>query len=88
MDTQKIRKSLFSEPLNEGDTGYLIEASRPAGWESYRLSPRPGRTNMSGQERLDGWLGMTDTINRYAHGYRAVTKITRTHYHLTARNED
>ena len=87
MDTQKIRKSLFGESLNEGDAGYLIKASRPTGWESYRLSAQPGRTNMSGQERLDGWLGMTDNINRYARGYRAVTNITRTHYHLTAIDE-
>jgi len=34
----------------------------------FEIQDAPGRTNMSGEERLDGWLGTTSDWASYAHG--------------------
>jgi len=34
----------------------------------YNIQTKPRRTNMSGEERTDGWLGCTGDWDRHAHG--------------------
>jgi hypothetical protein len=37
-------------------------------WKPLTLQRQPGRTNMSGEIRVDGWLGTTDNVYRAALG--------------------
>jgi hypothetical protein len=50
---------------------YLILSSPTmirSGGDSYYLSRRPGRTNMSHEPKVHGWLGTTNDIAAYAQG--------------------
>jgi hypothetical protein len=66
----------------DGERRYLIEVKPVGGSVVYILSKYPGRTNSSHAERLDGWLGQTDNVNRDARGYYEVVGRSRTHLHL------
>lgn len=57
--------------LDAGPEGplYVIEFTNlNTRYNVINIESRPGRTNMSGDERETGWLGTTDNMNRYAHG--------------------
>jgi len=58
-------------------TYYVIECKRQPGCVGYDelgnnteivIQTRPGRTNMSHEERASGWLGTTNNYYAYAHG--------------------
>jgi hypothetical protein len=54
--------------LPEGSPGFMIEIS-PQGKENrFVLQSDPGRTNMSHEAKLFGWLGETNNVSRTAHG--------------------
>jgi hypothetical protein len=47
---------------------YLIRVCPEQGAERYELRSEPGRTNMGGKIRYEGWLGTTNGVARYAEG--------------------
>jgi hypothetical protein len=53
---------------------YLILVSPERGEDHYQLRTEPGRTNMSHEPRLHGWLGTTNNVARYAEGCVEVYK--------------
>lgn len=46
------------------------------GWERRRFDSQPGRTNMSHEIRLDGWLGTTNDIEHTAAGHWQIESAT------------
>lgn len=60
-----------------GDEFYLIHVySFTSG--TYSIGqPFPGRTNMSGEDRVNGWLGCTDNVDRVADGKWVVEKVVK-----------
>lgn len=69
-----------------GRTFYVVECEYQRGstgsGTAYELRDEPGRTNMSHEPRLHGWLGTTDNVYRYALGRYEVVGRSRTHLHL------
>jgi hypothetical protein len=62
----EIAESEWMQP--EPGRYYLILWSPQQGPDMYSLSSEPGRTNMSREPRLHGWLGTTNNTARYAEG--------------------
>lgn len=63
-------------PLQVGQEFYLIEAEHiTEGWKVQTLSPRPGRTNMSREPLVTGWLGTTNDISRDAVGQWRISEV-------------
>jgi hypothetical protein len=66
-----------------GKRCYVTTTERPRSTHpTYHFSVRPGRTNMSHEERVKGWLGTTNDVYRSALGYFEVTGHSSTHLHL------
>jgi hypothetical protein len=66
----------------EGETGYLVrrtftspDALRACVDDVYLLWTRPGRTNLSHEVRVKGWLGDSMNLSDYALGHVRVTKV-------------
>ena len=59
------------EPL-PGDY-FLIRVVPQDREDHYELARQPGRTNMSHEEMLTGWLGETNNVSRYAEGAVRIT---------------
>lgn len=67
----------------QGQQVYVVTSERPrATHPTYTFRATPGRTNLSHEERVKGWLGSTDNVNRYALGRYEVTGHSSTHLHL------
>ena len=84
--TRIAHKSWVRECLPEvGSRGYLIGTTNVSpnavrsgySTEYHHLADQPGRTNMSNEERLRGWLGTTNDIQEYAYGYVEVIEVNR-----------
>ena len=57
---------------------FLIEVhNQSSGARWYSLEMQPGRTNMSHEVQLDGWLGTTNNIDRTACGAVEVYRDAR-----------
>lgn len=69
------------QTIGVGDEFYLIDVYSSNGFgkpRSYSIAqPVPGRTNMSGEERVDGWLGCTDNVDRTANGKWVVKEVIK-----------
>lgn len=65
-----------------GKRTYVTTTSRPRQGETYHLNAQPGRTNLSHEARIKGWLGTTDNIYRSALGYFEVIGHSSSHLHL------
>lgn len=64
-------------PIQPGQEFYLIEISHlHKGWSRRRFDNHPGRTNMSHEERIDGWLGTTNDIQSMALGHWRIDSVT------------
>lgn len=65
--------------LEPGTEFYLIHVFSSNGCgkpRSYSIGqPWPGRTNMSHEERVNGWLGCTDNVDRTADGKWVVREV-------------
>jgi hypothetical protein len=59
-----------------------------ANFTTYLLQEEPGRTNMSHEPRVRGWLGTTDNVHHEALGYYEVTGQSSTHLHLREVEEE
>jgi len=57
-----------------GDYYLLQRVDTRSGEERWLLSTDPGRTNMSHETRLSGWLGTTNDIAMYARGHVRVSR--------------
>jgi hypothetical protein len=67
------------QQFNIGDIIYPILVEPENGAERYTYSHRPGQTNMSHEERIDGWLGCTDGVHQTALGkYEIIGFTSRT----------
>ncbi len=72
-----IPKKCFDSSLKRR-TGYLIESHRlDSKEENYYIQQNPGRTNMSNQEKLSGWLGNSYGTYSRAHGIVAILGYNR-----------
>ncbi len=61
---------------------YLVEIVPERGGDRYELRDEPGRTNMSCEPRVTGWLGTTDNVARYGRGCVRVTRDARGRVHI------
>ena len=67
-------------PTNVGDVGFLIESTNNGYGGSvttHYMQEEPGRTNMSHEPRLHGWLGETNNISKHAKGMARVTRVSK-----------
>lgn len=72
------------QTIGVGDEFYLIHVYSPTSG-NYSIGQQfPGRTNMSGKERVNGWLGCTDNVDRTADGKWVVEKVVK----LTGRDNE
>jgi hypothetical protein len=62
--------------LRVGDVIYPIEREWDSGETMITYSDRPGRTNMSHEERVSGWLGCTNDVHETALGEYEIVGIT------------
>jgi hypothetical protein len=64
-------------PIQPGQEFYLIEISHiHKGWERRRFDDRPGKTNMSHEEKLSGWLDTTNDVALEARGHWRIDSVT------------
>ena len=56
-----------SDYLEDGDY-YLIKVCPERGEDHWVLRDEPGRTNVSHEPRVEGWLGTTDNVARFGRG--------------------
>lgn len=67
--------------VKPGTEFYLINVTSTKGFGKPRSfsigQPHPGRTNMSGEKRVNGWLGCTDDVDRSADGRWVVRKVLK-----------
>lgn len=76
MATQWIGDEISS--FNVGDVGFLIRKYHATkGWEKFELRDHPGKTNMSLEIKLDGWLGSTNDISATALGVWKVVRVAK-----------
>jgi hypothetical protein len=66
--------------LRPGQVIYPVQHTNiRTGHESISVDTRPGRTNLSGEERTEGWLGTTNDVAAHALGaFEVVSVRTRT----------
>lgn len=81
------RRRMKAENLADLDTlvghdFYVIRRESEQRGVRYVLQIEPGRTNMSREPRVKGWLGNTDGIDFRAQGQFTVTGRSATHLHL------
>ena len=57
-----------------GGIGFLVYVSTVGKVDHYTLQSDPGRTNMSGEALLRGWLGSTNDVGRGAVGMGEVVR--------------
>jgi len=60
-----------------GSMGFLVEISPQDRATRYDLREVPGRTNMSGDWMLSGWLGSTNNTSCHAHGIYRVARVAK-----------
>lgn len=63
-----------------GDEFYLVELTfnNHGGEQRLDAHSEPQRKNMSGEICVNGWLGETDNVNKYALGKHRVVKVFKT----------
>lgn len=62
--------------IEVGKIGFLTSSyDTSTGREWYRFQFAPGKTNLSGEAKLYGWLGTTNNIDRNAHGLVQIVRI-------------
>ena len=62
--------------IEVGKIGFLTSSyDTNTGREWHRFQLAPGRTNLSGEAKLYGWLGTTDNIDRNALGLVQIVRI-------------
>lgn len=81
------RRRMRAENLREldalaGREFYVIRRESEQRGVRYGLNVQAGRTNMSREERVKGWLGNTDGVDYRALGRFAVVGRSSTHLHL------
>ena len=62
--------------IKVGKIGFLTSSyDTNTGREWYKFQFAPGKTNLSGEAKLHGWLGTTSNIDRNAHGLVQIVRI-------------
>jgi len=65
----EVQDENLGEDIQEGKFFLIrIVYNDRGGREMYHLCAQPGRTNQSHEQRLNGWLGETNNVSRYAEG--------------------
>ena len=60
-----------------GETYFLCHSVSGGGTSRWFLDLSPGRTNISNEPKLKGWLGTTNNVSRYAYGLAKVEKFAK-----------
>lgn len=76
-DTYRVRSYDFRpDQIAVGLEFYLTETTNTNNGDTWReMLSRPGRTNMSHEERVSGFLGSTNNLSKDALGLWRITKI-------------
>lgn len=77
MTTYYLIEEQYVGPNKKDSTGAWIGDT----WHAMHIMTEPGRTNMSHQEKIDGWLGTTNDWCRDAHGAYASLEAARAETH-------
>lgn len=76
MTTFTVYNTPQAENLQVGQTVYPIRRIHiHNGEQSVELRTQPGRTNMSHEVRIEGWLGTTDDVEATALGQFVVVSV-------------
>jgi hypothetical protein len=74
--------------LGVGEVGYLIEICPQQGVDRFVATREPGRTNMSREPRVRGWLGETDNVQRVARGKCRAIRVDKSRRTLVETVDD
>ena len=77
----RSEKAYCRSHFSKGDIGFLVSRSGE-GVDETLLQKDPGRTNMSNQARLSGWLGSTNNVSSSAWGLGRVVSVAKDGYTL------